>query len=71
MTKPTWDKFKSAYALRNGVEVKLGEHTTLWRNRFYTVEKKLLQPEQGESGAMWLSIKHNDRRAIRDWRHFQ
>jgi len=71
MTKPTWDKFQSAYALRNGVEVKLEEHTSLWRNKFYTVEKKLLQPELGEAGAMWLSVKHNDRRAIRDWRHLQ
>jgi hypothetical protein len=71
MTKPTWDKFQSAYALRNGVEVKLDDNTTLWRNKFYTVEKKIMQPELGEAGAIWLSIKHNDRRAIRDWRHFQ
>lgn len=71
MTKPTWDKFQPAYALRNGVQVELGEHTSLWRNKFYTVEKKLLQPELGEAGAIWLSVKHNDRRAIRDWRHLQ
>ena len=71
MTKPTWDKFQPAHALRNGVPVELDDNTTLWRNKFYTVEKKLLTPEQGETGAIWLSVKHNDRRAIRDWRHLQ
>jgi hypothetical protein len=71
MTKPTWDKFQQATPLLHGKEVELEENSTLWRNKFYQVEKKILQPELGEAGAIWLSIKHHDKKAIRDWRHFQ
>jgi hypothetical protein len=71
MTKPTWDKFQPAIAIMNGKEVELEENSTLWRNKFYQVEKKILQPELGEAGAIWLSIKHHDKKAVRDWRHFQ
>lgn len=39
---------------------------TMWANNRYVVIRK----EIGE-GMTWLSIRHTNRKAIRDWRHFQ
>lgn len=48
----------------------LQEHETYWQNRFYLVNKTLL--EGTEEGAIHLSIRHADRtKSVRDWRHFQ
>lgn len=69
MTKPTWDKFVAVTPHRDGVALELPEGETYWQNRFYTVVKKRLQ--ETEEGALHLSIRHNQRKAIRDWRHFQ
>jgi len=43
----------------------------MYQNSFYTVHLRLLSGDGDRSKAMWLSIRHNDRRAVRDWRHFQ
>lgn len=40
--------------------------TTMWTNNIYTVHRK-----EEEGGLVWLSIRRNDRKPIRDWRHFQ
>lgn len=40
-------------------------------NSLYTVHMRYLNDERKEEGAIWLSIRHNDRKAIHDWRHFQ
>lgn len=40
--------------------------TTMWANNIYTVHRKI-----EEGGFTWLSIRRNDRKPIRDWRHFQ
>jgi hypothetical protein len=46
-----------------------GPHATIWKNDRYTV---IATPEQGDwDGPVWLSIRRNDRKALRDWRHFQ
>lgn len=47
----------------------LVENETLWFNSHYTVHRHLLEGTM--EGAIHLSIRHNDRRAVRDWRHFQ
>ena len=39
---------------------------TMWINNRYLVIKKEM-----DNGYTWLSIRHLDRKAIRDWRHFQ
>lgn len=41
----------------------------MYQNALYTVHLRLLGRDRTQ--AMWLSIRHNDRKAIRDWRHFQ
>ena len=41
----------------------------MYRNCLYTVHLRLLGEHRRD--AMWLSIRHNDRKAVRDWRHFQ
>lgn len=41
----------------------------MYQNSLYTVHLRLLSKDR--TNAMWLSIRHNDRRAVRDWRHFQ
>ena len=69
MTKPTWDKFQQVKPYREGKPVELAEHESYWSNRFYLVVKKLLQGT--EEGAIHLSIRTHDRKASRDWRHFQ
>ena len=38
----------------------------MFQNSRYTVIRKELSNK-----IVWLSIRHNDRRAVRDWRHFQ
>lgn len=40
--------------------------STMWQNNRYVVIRK----EIGE-GMTWLSIRHRNRKAVRDWRHFQ
>ncbi len=69
MTKPTWDKFVAVTPWLNGKPIALAEHETYWQNKFYTVVKKLL--DGTEEGPIHLSIRHNQRKAVRDWRHFQ
>lgn len=69
MTKPTWTKFLAVTPYVNGKPIELPEHETYWQNRFYTVVKKLL--DGTEEGPIHLSIRHNQRKAVRDWRHFQ
>jgi hypothetical protein len=71
MTKPLWDKFEEATPVVNGKKIDLDPHQTIWKNRFYVVVKTILEPEIGEASGLHLSIRHNERKAIRDWRHFQ
>ena len=68
-TAPTWTPLVEVSAVLNKVSVELGEHETMWENRFYLVIRKYLQGTH--EGAIHLSIRHIDRKAIRDWRHFQ
>lgn len=70
-TKSLWTPFQEATPMANGKPqpMMLREHETFWVNSFYTVHKYLF--EGTEEGAMHLSIRHNQRKAIRDWRHFQ
>jgi hypothetical protein len=44
---------------------------TLWKNDRYTVIVNPVFDEDGLDGLVWLSIRRNDRKAIRDWRDFQ
>ena len=64
-----WTPFQSVLPYRNGKPMELKEHETYWQNSFYTVNKMLLEAK--EDGAIHLSIRKNDRKAARDWRHFQ
>jgi hypothetical protein len=43
----------------------------LYLNSHYTVHVRFLTSPGDHAGALHLSIRHNDRRAVRDWRHFQ
>lgn len=70
-TKPTWNKFEPAIAVVNNNQVNLDANQTIWRNKFYTVVKTILEPDLGEASGIHLSIRHNERKAVRDWRHFQ
>lgn len=58
------DEMRTSYELQ-GKEFASGQ-TTMWCNNIYTVHRK-----EDEGGIVWLSIRRNDRKAIRDWRHFQ
>ncbi len=69
--KSLWTPFTPATPYVNGKEITLDANQTIWRNRFYTVVKTVLEPELGEASGMHLSIRHNERKAVRDWRHFQ
>ncbi len=64
-----WTPFVGAIPHREGVAIELEEHETYWKNSFYTVVKKLIEGK--EDGPIHLSIRHNERKAVRDWRHFQ
>jgi len=71
MTKPTWDKLVEATPMHNGKLVDLEPNQTFWHNKFYVVVRTVLEPELGEASGLHLSIRHQERKAIRDWRHFQ
>ena len=64
-----WTPFVAVIPHRDGVRVELEKDETYWSNSFYTVVKKLIEGK--EDGAIHLSIRHNQRKAVRDWRHFQ
>ena len=59
-----------AYASKEDYDAEILSYETgakqLWVNSKYTVIKEIMP-----SGLMWLSIRHNDRKPIRDWRHLQ
>jgi len=71
LPQKVWTPFQEAVPYAHGKEAKdsLREHETLWANSFYVVHKFLF--EATEEGAIHLSIRHQNRKAIRDWRHFQ
>ena len=71
LPQKVWTPFQEGIPYANGKEAKesLREHETLWANPFYVVHKFLF--EGTEEGAIHLSIRHQNRKAIRDWRHFQ
>ena len=57
--------------MTNGQVVELDPNQTFWHNKFYVVVRTVLEPELGEASGLHLSIRHQERKAIRDWRHFQ
>ena len=42
----------------------------MYKNSLYTCHVRQLGA-LGDDGTLWISIRSNDRKAIRDWRHFQ
>lgn len=67
-----WTDFEQVYPMKaGGVPVPLEDGETYWRNSFYLVFRKELEPEKGIEGAVRLSIKHNQGKAIREWKHLQ
>lgn len=75
--KPTstslWTEFERVYPMNAStnepVEVEEGEE--YWRNSFYTVLVKQLEPSEGLTGPVRLDIRHNQDKAIREWKHLQ
>jgi hypothetical protein len=69
-----WGKWEPTKTVRNtlsGAEVALGDDEICWLNNLYTVVGRRLAGT-GESPSMiWLSIRRNDRKPARDWRHLQ
>lgn len=66
-----WNEYKTGFNSVTGEEQPLDENEILYANGLFHVLLKILQPDVGITGALWLSIRRNDRKAIRDWRHFQ
>lgn len=71
LPQKVWTSFAEGTPMRDGKPAPdaLIENETLWFNSHYTVHRHLLEGTM--EGAIHLSIRHNDRRAVRDWRHFQ
>jgi hypothetical protein len=44
--------------------------TKMYKNSLYTCHVRQLGA-LGDDGTLWISIRSNDRKAVRDWRHFQ
>lgn len=67
-----WTEFQQVHPLDADREpVELGKGESWWRNSFYTVFRRELQFEEGIEGPIQLSIRRNDGKAIREWRHLQ
>lgn len=68
----TYPKYNEEYAARYPAEYAEEQRQfaegiqTMWINNRYVVIKKEL-----EDGMTWISIRHINRKPIRDWRHFQ
>ena len=74
--KPTstslWTEFEKVYPMQqDGTPVELEEGEQYWRNSFYLVLVKELDPSEGMTGAVRLDIRHNQDKAIREWKHLQ
>jgi hypothetical protein len=71
-TTSLWTEFQQVWPIgEDDQPIELSEGESWWRNSFYTVFRKELQPEEGIEGAVQLSIKRNDGKAIREWKHLQ
>jgi hypothetical protein len=66
-----WTKFEPVKPFIDGEPLEVQEGESFWRNSFYTVVKKKLDDKENDEGALHLSIRHNQGKAVRDWRHFQ
>jgi hypothetical protein len=69
----SWDPLERAY-WPAGSQPAVEEETKgarTYRNRLYTVTATPVDPEAGMAGWVHLSLKRNDRAAVRDWRHMQ
>lgn len=73
--KPTstslWTDFEMVYPVVDGTPVELEEGEQYWRNSFYTVMVKHIVPSEGVEGPVRLDIRHNQDKAIREWKHLQ
>ena len=71
-TEPVWDKFVECTPYMNGKPAPelLQEGETMWQNRFYVVFVTPMT-NAGLHGPVHLSIRSQNRKAIRDWRHLQ
>jgi hypothetical protein len=71
-TTSLWSEFQQVWPLDEDRQpIELSEGESWWQNSFYTVFRKELAPEQGLEGPVLLSIRRNDKKAIREWKHLQ
>lgn len=75
---PQWTKWDVVDTVINSYTkevIKLPVDELCFRNGLYIVRVKYLKMNDDKTpnplGAVWLSIRSNNRKAIRDWRHFQ
>jgi hypothetical protein len=66
-TSSLWTEFEQVYPIGyDDKPIEMGAGESWWKNSFYTVLKKDL-----DDGSVRLSIKHNQNKAIREWKHLQ
>ncbi len=72
-TVSMWTAFDQVYPVSTVDDKPLEEVAgeTYWRNSFYLVMRKALEPDKDLEGAVLLTIKQSHGKAIRDWKHFQ
>ena len=71
-TVSLWTDFQQVHPVNaDGSRIELEEGETYWRNSFYLVFCKQLEPARGIEGAVRLTIKHNQGKAVREWKHLQ
>lgn len=71
-TSSIWTEFQQVYPVKeDGSKMDLNPGETYWRNSFYLVFRKELEPEVGLQGSVLLRIRHNQDKAIREWKHLQ
>ena len=71
-TSSLWTEFEKVHALDENMEpIELAKGEEWWRNSFYTVFRKELEPDEGSNGPVRLDIRRNDGKAIREWKHLQ
>lgn len=66
-----WEQTKTVRNSLSGASTTLGDDEVCFTNNLYTVIGRRMGAQDENPAMVWLSIRRNDRKPARDWRHLQ
>lgn len=70
-TPPRWKPLEKAIPMRDGKPLGETPGISTWMNDLYVVTRTEHTSDESNEKMIHLSIRRQDRKAVRDWRHFQ